>query len=90
MCQLKGLTEFMLNELYLCHQIVITVKGTLNKMDRAKKMLLNYLENAKVFKFFFGKKSFRVICALDILQTISYCSSDVSDLILYIIQDNVI
>ncbi|KAM3716375.1 Midasin [Dirofilaria immitis] len=47
MSQLKGLTEFVLNELYLCHQTVTSMREMLEKIDKAKKMLLNYLANAK-------------------------------------------
>ncbi|VDO56000.1 unnamed protein product [Onchocerca flexuosa] len=50
MSQLKGLTEFILNELYLCHQTVTFMRERLKKMDKAKRMLLNYLENAKDVK----------------------------------------
>ncbi|VDK69682.1 unnamed protein product, partial [Onchocerca ochengi] len=50
MSQLKGLTEFILNELYLCHQTVTSLRETLKAMDKAKKMLLNYLENVKDVK----------------------------------------
>ncbi|EJD74394.1 midasin [Loa loa] len=50
MSELKGLTEFILNEMYLCQHIVTSRRETLKKMDKAKKMLLNYLENAKDMK----------------------------------------
>uniref|UniRef100_A0A0R3RI43 VWFA domain-containing protein n=1 Tax=Elaeophora elaphi TaxID=1147741 RepID=A0A0R3RI43_9BILA len=47
MSQLKGLTEFILNELYLYHQTVTTMRESLKKMNTARKMLLNHLENTK-------------------------------------------
>ncbi|EJW85669.1 hypothetical protein WUBG_03421 [Wuchereria bancrofti] len=50
MSELKGLTEFILNELYLCQQVITVNREMLKRMDRTKKMLLNYLENAKDVK----------------------------------------
>uniref|UniRef100_A0A915Q716 Midasin n=1 Tax=Setaria digitata TaxID=48799 RepID=A0A915Q716_9BILA len=47
---LRGLTDFILNELNSYCQIITSVRETLKKMENAKNMLINYLENIKDLK----------------------------------------